>query len=224
MKPPRNIIALFTFLFIASVGPGMAQENPTVTTPAQVILEPHMVQIILNDEHRDGVDWEAIVSDFHALSLKDENSINDIKNKLSAGSVSNEDYAVLLEALDAVGRITQTEQEPLTLIEDSKVSLEFQTEEAKNKVFIDVNLTLTSKEEKQLGISASFLGKTGTTTIDLKENSTIVLGSIFYEHEVTRTHKFPLLGDLPIVGLVFRKKGKLMQKVETIIFLTPKGQ
>jgi len=28
------------------------------------------------------------------------------------------------------------------------------------------------------------------------------------------------VGDLPLVGLVFRKQGKLMQKTETIIFLT----
>lgn len=202
----------------------MAQENPTVTVPAQVILEPHMVQIILNDEHRDGIDWEAIVMDFHTLSLKDENDTNDTKNKLSAGSVSNEDYAVLLEALDAVGRITEMGQESVTLTEDSKVDLEFKTEDARNKISLQVHLALTAQGDKQLVVSPLFLGKEGSTTLDLKENATIVIGSIFYEHEVTKTHKFPLLGDLPIVGLVFRNKGKLMQKVETVIFLTPKGQ
>ena len=46
------------------------------------------------------------------------------------------------------------------------------------------------------------------------------------EEEITRTRKFPLLGDIrllgdiPIVGLVFRNQGRLMQKTETIIFLT----
>ena len=31
---------------------------------------------------------------------------------------------------------------------------------------------------------------------------------------------FPMLGNIPIVGLVFRSKGRLMQKTETVIFLT----
>jgi type II secretory pathway component GspD/PulD (secretin) len=40
------------------------------------------------------------------------------------------------------------------------------------------------------------------------------------EGEITRTRKFPLLGNIPIVGLVFRNRGRLMQKTETVIFLT----
>ena len=47
-----------------------------------------------------------------------------------------------------------------------------------------------------------------------------VIGGLIKEEEITRTHKFPLLGDLPLVGLVFRNQGRLMQKKETVVFLT----
>lgn len=202
--------------------PAWAQEN-TTTPPAQIILQPHVVSIILNDEHRDGVDWEAIVSDFHAVTLKGDDAVEN-KRKLSVGAVSDEDYGVLLDALDAVGKVTQVDQETVTLTADAKQTLAFLKEDVKNSVSLDVELTIDSKGEKQLMLQPTIKGKVGSTSLDLKPSSTIVMGSIFYEHEVTKTHKFPLLGDLPIVGLVFRNKGKLMQRVETIIFLTAKGQ
>ena len=212
---------VFIYYFAFSC-PLFAQENLS-TLPAQIILEPHMVSIILNDEHRDGVDWEAIVSDFHSLVLKKDEDATDNKTKLSVGTVSDEDYSVLLDALDAVGQIKQSIKEPVTVVADMPTTIPFVGVEAKNAISIDAELTVTTNGGKKLKLSPEVMGKVGSTTIEIKANSTIVLGSIFYEHEVTKTHKFPLLGDLPIVGLVFRNKGKLMQKIETIIFLTPKG-
>ena len=73
--------------------------------PDEVTLEANVVQIILNDEHRGGVDWGAIVSDFHTAPLKKDNDPlwDDKKYRLSFGVVSQDDYAVLLDALDMVG-------------------------------------------------------------------------------------------------------------------------
>ncbi len=73
----------------------------------EVLIEAKIVQIVLNDEHKMGVDWEAIVSDYHSLNLK--NSFNILGNtekseKLSVGTISKDDYSVLLEALDTVGK------------------------------------------------------------------------------------------------------------------------
>ena len=58
------------------------------------------------------------------------------------------------------------------------------------------------------------------TDMAVVNNTTIVIGGLMKEEEITRTRKFPLLGDIPLVGLVFRNQGRLMQKTETIIFLT----
>lgn len=217
----NGILSLISICVIFS-SPLLAQENPSVAQP-QVILEPRMVQIILNDEHRQGVDWEAIVSDYHSLVLRKENEADDSKSKLSIGVVSNEDYAVLLDVLDAVGQVSQNALEPITLALDTKTNIDFPITDVKNKISIVAQLTLTAKGEKQMVLTPMVMSKTAMTRVDLKEGTTIVFGSIFSEREVTKTHKFPLLGDLPIVGLVFRNKGKLMQRTETIIFLTPKG-
>ena len=64
------------------------------------------------------------------------------------------------------------------------------------------------------------------TKMLIADNMTIVIGGLMKEEEITRKRKFPLLGNIPmlgnipIVGLVFRSKGRLMQKTETVIFLT----
>src|SRR4051812_16589862 len=108
----RFFISLsFFVLFSSSLWAQNTQlpENPSAVP--SVTVEAKTVQIVLNDEHRQGVDWEAIVSDFHSLQLKKENDIAwfDKKYALSVGKVSKDDYTVLLEALDTVGRLSQTE-------------------------------------------------------------------------------------------------------------------
>jgi len=50
----------------------------------------------------------------------------------------------------------------------------------------------------------------------------VVLGGIY---EQTRSHqvsKVPLLGDLPVLGALFRNTTNVDDKVELLIFITPK--
>ena len=72
----------------------------------EVLIEAKIIQIDLNDEHKMGVDWEAIVANYHTLDLVSQFSIltpTNKKGKLSIGTISNDDYTVLIEALDTVG-------------------------------------------------------------------------------------------------------------------------
>ncbi|MBU4333071.1 MAG: hypothetical protein KKD07_01370, partial [Candidatus Omnitrophica bacterium] len=72
----------------------------------EVLIEAKILQIVLSDEHKMGVDWEAIVSDFHGLSLSGDFDIigsTDKKGKLSIGTIASDDYTLLIEALDTVG-------------------------------------------------------------------------------------------------------------------------
>ena len=62
------------------------------------------------------------------------------------------------------------------------------------------------------------------TQAAIKENTIIILGGLTEETEITKTHKFPILGNLPLIGLVFRNQGRWMQKTETVIFLIPRAQ
>lgn len=60
-----------------------------------------------------------------------------------------------------------------------------------------------------------------TTTVDLKEDQTLVIGGLI-EDSVNRTQgRIPVLGDLPLVGHIFRSESVNKQRNELIITVTP---
>ncbi len=60
------------------------------------------------------------------------------------------------------------------------------------------------------------------TQVLVDNGSTVVLGGI-YEQELNQTlAKVPLLGDLPVVGVMFRQVRRVDNKSELLIFVTPK--
>lgn len=60
------------------------------------------------------------------------------------------------------------------------------------------------------------------TNVSLADGETLILGG-FIEERITKTeNKIPLLGDLPMLGKAFRKKQNNKEKVELLIFITPK--
>jgi type II secretory pathway component GspD/PulD (secretin) len=67
----------------------------------EVVMETRVLQIILNDEHPDGIDWEAIVSEYQKLAFSGFDG--GVDGSLSIGTLSQEDYGILLDALDTVG-------------------------------------------------------------------------------------------------------------------------
>jgi len=72
----------------------------------EVHIEAKIMQIALNDEHKLGIDWEAMVSDFHNLDLVsdfDLLGVSEKRGKLSIGTLSSDNYTALIEALDTVG-------------------------------------------------------------------------------------------------------------------------
>jgi len=152
---------------------------------------------------------------------------------LSFGTVSQDDYAVLLDALDMVGQMSQFPQPPVKVVAGTPAAINFD----KQNIRVDLLLSrlksgdLSLRIDPHLAVAAteSFDGQKVPASVQLEaetrvliaDTQTIVIGGFIKEEVITRHHKFPLLGDIPIVGrLVFRSKGHLMQKTETIVFLT----
>ena len=79
--------------------------------------------------------------------------------------------------------------------------------------------------------SVGQLTNAGIPTIDVTElntqvlvadGQTVVLGGIFQNEIVTGQSKVPLLGDIPVLGRLFRKDTQSEDKRELIIFITPR--
>lgn len=60
------------------------------------------------------------------------------------------------------------------------------------------------------------------STVRLREGETIVLGGVVQESETDTEDKFPILGDIPIIGKLFSNYEKSMRKGELMIYLTPR--
>ncbi len=64
--------------------------------------------------------------------------------------------------------------------------------------------------------------QTTSTKVMIKDGETLVLGGLIRDKVVDTVNKVPILGDLPILGFFFRHKGKIVEKKNLLIFITPK--
>ncbi|MEW5691653.1 type IV pilus secretin PilQ, partial [Comamonas kerstersii] len=60
------------------------------------------------------------------------------------------------------------------------------------------------------------------TQVLVNNGETVVLGGIFQHSINNSVDKVPLLGDLPVLGALFRRTYEQMGKSELLIFVTPK--
>ncbi len=61
-----------------------------------------------------------------------------------------------------------------------------------------------------------------TTKVLVENGGTVVIGGIFEQTENQIVNKLPLLGDIPILGHLFRNTSKQDDKRELLIFITPR--
>lgn len=64
--------------------------------------------------------------------------------------------------------------------------------------------------------------RTASTTVVLNDNDTVVIGGIIGHDSVENEWKVPVLGDIPILGWLFKTKSSSSTKTNMFIFLTPR--
>ena len=92
-----------------------------------------------------------------------------------------------------------------------------------NKIIMDikVNQDKRSTEPEVLGVPAIDTRQIETNVL-VNNGETIVLGGIYEESKANETTRVPFLGEIPIVGALFRNTGKSSERKELLIFITPK--
>jgi type IV pilus assembly protein PilQ len=60
------------------------------------------------------------------------------------------------------------------------------------------------------------------TQVLVENGGTVVIGGIFEMEETQQVNKIPVLGDVPVVGNLFKNKTKESTKREMLVFITPK--
>jgi general secretion pathway protein D len=64
--------------------------------------------------------------------------------------------------------------------------------------------------------------RTAQTTVIVQDNNTLVLGGIIGDDVQDRVNKIPLLGDIPLLGYLFKTESQAVDRVNLYIFLTPR--
>ena len=59
------------------------------------------------------------------------------------------------------------------------------------------------------------------TTLRIKDSQTIAIGGLLIEEEIYTVSKIPLLGDIPLLGLIFKRKQTNNYKRSLFVFITP---
>jgi len=72
------------------------------------------------------------------------------------------------------------------------------------------------------GIDAPvFAKRSAETRVVVPDGKTVVIGGLMEDNDIETVHKVPLLGDIPILGIPFRRTVTSKSKTELLIFLTP---
>ena len=64
--------------------------------------------------------------------------------------------------------------------------------------------------------------KNVSTEVLVENGGTVVLGGIFEEEELSNVTQIPLLGDIPIVGNLFKNRENRTDQRELLVFITPR--
>jgi hypothetical protein len=96
-----------------------------------------------------------------------------------------------------------------------------------NNVTLEVIVEVSEVEDSPPGFDASSTGGFITskreveTTALLGDNETVVLGGLVGTTESRSEKKVPILGDIPVIGALFRSQSVDYRKTNLMIFLTP---
>lgn len=59
------------------------------------------------------------------------------------------------------------------------------------------------------------------TSVVVKDNQTVVIGGLMQEREEENINKMPILGDIPLIGWLFKNKSVDKTKTNLLVFITP---
>jgi type IV pilus assembly protein PilQ len=88
-------------------------------------------------------------------------------------------------------------------------------------IFLDVRVNKDSRgQDTQSGPAIDT--KNVQTQVLVENGGTVVLGGIFEQTERTTITKVPVLGDVPVLGYLFKNTARVNDRSELMIFITPR--
>ena len=89
------------------------------------------------------------------------------------------------------------------------------------KLKIDQDIRDFSPQKIETSQGVATTTRRAVTTVVVRDRDTIAMGGLMRDQLTDTENKVPLLGDIPVLGWLFKSKGSTVQKVNLLFFLTP---
>jgi general secretion pathway protein D len=72
------------------------------------------------------------------------------------------------------------------------------------------------------GLGLPTTTRSAITEVMVRDRDTIAMGGLLRDRELVSNNKVPILGDIPVLGWLFKNKSRTIEKVNLLFFMTPK--
>ena len=88
-------------------------------------------------------------------------------------------------------------------------------------IFQEISAVIEASDAVLTSVGPSTTKRSTKTSVSVLDGSTVVIGGLMQEIEEDGVTKTPLLGDIPVLGWLFKYKSKTKTKTNLLVFLSP---
>lgn len=88
-------------------------------------------------------------------------------------------------------------------------------------IYQEISSLKQESENVLITIGPTTTKRSTKTSVVVKDNETVVIGGLMQEKDEENLTKFPVLGDIPLLGWLFKYKSTSKKKTNLLVFLTP---
>ncbi|UYF99165.1 type IV pilus secretin PilQ [Halomonas sp. GD1P12] len=136
---------------------------------------------------------------------------------------ANQRTATIRQGEERAFQSVDAEGNPDTQFKEAELSLEVTPQiTPDNRIIMDLVIKNDSFRESEFGGEPPIDTNQIETQVLVDNGQTVVLGGILTTEQLSQISKTPLLGDLPLLGRLFRYNQESNEKVELLVFITPR--
>ncbi len=91
----------------------------------------------------------------------------------------------------------------------------------KLEIFQEISSVKTASDDILTTVGPSTTNRSTKTSVIVKDGRTVVIGGLMQEREEQSVNKVPILGDIPLLGWLFKFRSKSKVKNNLLVFLSP---
>ena len=143
-----------------------------------------------------------------------------LNNKEANINITNQTPYITQEVTQGTGGTTSSTK--VTYITTGITLKVTPTINSDGRITMKINPSVSQPSQAVAFTAPSVDTRSTDTNVIVKNGETIVIGGLIHDAQSDNVTKVPVLGDIPLLGVLFRKKSTSRNRMELLIFVTPK--